>query len=81
MIVWLKMFAAARQRTGTQAASFSLAEGATVRDLRAAIAQEYPSIADFLPHCRIAVDRDFASDDHVLTETQEVGIIPPVSGG
>ncbi|QDU30519.1 ThiS family protein [Anatilimnocola aggregata] len=81
MIVWVKLFAAARQRAGTPATNFSLAEGATVRDLRAAIVQEYPTLADFLPHCRIAVDRDFAPDDHVLTETQEVGIIPPVSGG
>jgi molybdopterin converting factor subunit 1 len=81
MMVWVKLFAAAKQRAGAQVASFALPDQATVRDLRSAIAQEFPSLADFLPHCRIAVNCDFASDDTVITESQEIGIIPPVSGG
>lgn len=81
MIVWVKLFAAAKQRAGTQATSFQMAEGATVGDLRAALAAEFPALSDFLPHCRIAVDCDFAEDDVVLKETNEIGVIPPVSGG
>ena len=81
MMVWVKLFAAAKQRAGAQVASFALPEGATVRELRTAIAQEFPSVSEFLPHCRIAVNCDFASDEAVLTETQEIGVIPPVSGG
>jgi molybdopterin converting factor subunit 1 len=81
MIVWVKFFAAAKQRAGTQAARFSLSEGACVRDLRATLVAEYPSLAELLPHCRIAVNCDFAADDLPLSESQEIGIIPPVSGG
>lgn len=81
MIVWVKMFAAARQRAGTQATNFVLPQGATIADLRAAMATEYPTLGEILPHCRIAVNRDFASDDLVLSEEQEIGVIPPVSGG
>jgi molybdopterin converting factor subunit 1 len=81
MIVWVKMFAAARQRAGTQATNFVLPEGATVADLRAVMSREHPALGEILPHCRIAVDRDFAADDLLLTEQQEIGVIPPVSGG
>ncbi len=81
MIVWVKFFAAAKQRAGTQAARFSLSEGACVRDLRAAMAAEYPLLGELLPHCRLAVDCDFAADDLLLAERHEIGLIPPVSGG
>ena len=81
MMVWVKLFAAAKQRAGKQVTNFVLPEGATVADLRKALATDSPSLADFLPHCRIAVDCDFAADDVVLNETQEIGVIPPVSGG
>lgn len=81
MMIWIKLFAAAKQRAGTSATSFALPEGATVADLRREIAKEYPSLGELLPHCRIAVNCDFASDDLVLNETQEIGVIPPVSGG
>jgi molybdopterin synthase catalytic subunit len=81
MIVWVKFFAAAKQRAGTQATSFSLADGATVRDLKAAMTAEYPQLGEFLPHCRIAVNCDFAADEMLLDEKQEIGVIPPVSGG
>jgi molybdopterin converting factor subunit 1 len=81
MIVWVKFFAAAKQRAGTQATSFALPEGASVRDLRKAMSAEYPSLGELLPHCRIAVNCDFASDDLPLNENQEIGVIPPVSGG
>lgn len=81
MMIWIKLFAAAKQRAGTSATSFSLPAGATVADLRREIAREYPAMVELLPHCRIAVNCDFAGDDLVLEETQEIGIIPPVSGG
>ena len=81
MMIWVKLFAAAKQRAGVQVTSFAFAEGATVADLRKALAVEYPTLAGFLPHCRIAVNCDFAGDEVVLNETQEIGVIPPVSGG
>jgi molybdopterin converting factor subunit 1 len=81
MMVWVKLFAAAKQRAGAQVASFALPEGATAGELRTAIAKEFPALTDFLPHCRIAVNCDFASDDTVINESQEIGVIPPVSGG
>ncbi|WP_254510909.1 MoaD/ThiS family protein [Anatilimnocola floriformis] len=81
MMIWVKLFAAAKQRAGAQVTNFAFAEGATVADLRKALAAEYPTLADFLPHCRIAVNCDFAGDEVVLSESQEIGVIPPVSGG
>ena len=46
MMVWVKLFAAAKQRAGTQVTNFVFPEGATVADLRKALATEFPTLAD-----------------------------------
>jgi molybdopterin converting factor small subunit len=53
----------------------------TAEDLLAHIAERVPALTSWLPSCRLAVDRQFVSNEHVLTEVVEVALIPPVSGG
>jgi molybdopterin converting factor subunit 1 len=53
----------------------------TVGDVRKWLAFEYPIAQALWANCLIAVDQSYASDDHVLLPTEEVAIIPPVSGG
>jgi len=52
----------------------------TVGDLRSWLVQNYPSIND-LRSLFIAVNKNYAADDIVLKETDEIVLIPPVSGG
>ena len=77
----IALFAVARERAGRGVIEVEVSEGATVADLRTAIAAEYPALATLLPATRIAVNADYARDDFPLPAAAEIALIPPVSGG
>jgi signal transduction histidine kinase len=54
---------------------------ATVATLRSALAEQFPPLADILPHTRIAVNNEYAADTTTITPTTEIALIPQVSGG
>jgi sulfur-carrier protein len=54
--------------------------GPTVGDLRAALSEKYPQLSD-LRSLYIAVNNDYADDQIVLNASDEIALIPPVSGG
>lgn len=81
MIVPIKLFAIARQRLGRDQVEISLPDPATAADLRRALAEQLPALADVLPHIRIAVNSSYAADSTVIPPGAEVALIPPVSGG
>ena len=53
----------------------------TVRQLRQALAERYPTLAPLLPQVLFALDTEYATDDSHLTPDMEIACIPPVSGG
>ena len=75
----VRLFAAAAERVG--AASVEVPHPATVATLRRMLADTWPSLADLLPRCAVAVNHEYADDDQPLRAGDEVAIIPPVSGG
>jgi molybdopterin converting factor subunit 1 len=77
----VKLFAVAKDRVGKNAIDVELPDGATVRQLRGAIVEQFPPLADVLRHARVAVNNDYASDTALIEEMAEIAIIPPVSGG
>lgn len=81
MIVRVRLFAAPRELIGQPELTLELPERSTIADLRVALAGEYPALAGVLPHCRFAVENDFAAESAGLTPGGEVACIPPVSGG
>lgn len=81
MRVVLKLFAIARQRAGRPEVAVELPEGATVADLKRAVAASHPELAPLLPGLLIAVANEYAPDDRPIPAEAEVAAIPPVSGG
>jgi len=81
MTIRLKLFAIARQRIGRDEVEVSLEGTPTAADLRLALAQQFPALADVLPHIRIAVNSSYAADSTLIPPGAEVALIPPVSGG
>jgi sulfur-carrier protein len=55
-------------------------EGQTVAALREALHKKYPGLKG-LKSLFIAVNQAYAEDQLVLTENDEIALIPPVSGG
>lgn len=75
------LFAAARDLVGAGSFAIDLPPGATLADLRAALARRAPALAGLLAKSALAVNHDFAEEDRILQPTDEVAVIPPVSGG
>jgi molybdopterin converting factor subunit 1 len=55
-------------------------EGKSVADLREHLTREYPKVVE-LRSLFIAVNQSYAADTQELNETDEIALIPPVSGG
>ncbi|MFZ5817096.1 MAG: molybdenum cofactor biosynthesis protein [Bacillota bacterium] len=79
-MVTVKLFAAAADAAGRRLLEGDWA-GLTPPQLVEALQQEYPGLARLAPVLAIAVNREYATPDHVLQDGDEVALIPPVSGG
>jgi molybdopterin synthase catalytic subunit len=77
----IRLFAVARQRAGRDSLGVDLAEGATVADLKRALADASPALAPIVPALLIAIDNEYAPDGSPIPPGARVAAIPPVSGG
>ena len=81
MKVNVKLFAGARELADRSEIVLDLTAGANVASLRAALARAAPQLGPLVNRSMIAVNSEYANDDVGLRETDEVALIPPVSGG
>jgi len=76
------LFALAREKAGAQTITVDLPPSPTVGDLKAALAIACPALVPLLPTLRIAINSEYALDDHQpIPLDAELAAIPPVSGG
>lgn len=61
--------------------AIDLPPGSSVRDLLLYYAHSAPQVATMRSSLAISVNQNYAADDHLLREGDEVGLLPPVSGG
>ncbi len=81
MRIRVVLFAAAREILGRNDLEIELPEGSTIADLRTGIADLAPEVATLLSNSLFSVDLEYANENDLLREDQEVAMIPPVSGG
>ena len=81
MTVRVLFFAKARDLAGSPSRELTLGEGATVADLRRALATAIPSLEPLLPRLHVAINNDYAADSDPVPAGAEVACFPPVSGG
>jgi sulfur-carrier protein len=75
----LRLFASAREAAGTER---DVIDGTTVAEVLSASIERYgAAFAAVLPTCRIWVNGEPAEPDLALRDTDEVALLPPVSGG
>ncbi|MEN9822677.1 MAG: hypothetical protein RLZ04_1103 [Actinomycetota bacterium] len=75
----LRLFASARDAAGTGRVDV---DGRTVGEvLDIAVARFGQTFADVLPTCKVWCNGDPADRDDAVAETDEVAVLPPVSGG
>lgn len=75
----IKTFGITREILGGKEAVVEVA-GTSVQELRAVLYRNYPGLKG-LRSLMIAVNNEYAGDDDLLAETDEIALIPPVSGG
>lgn len=81
MRVKVKLFAGAREIADRSEIVVELASGARVAALRAALTRAIPALDPLVKRSMIAVNSEYANDQAAVLETDEVALIPPVSGG
>jgi molybdopterin converting factor subunit 1 len=80
MIVKVLCFGITKEILGNFEKEIELEDGGTVNDLKSKLIAEYPDFSK-LTSLRIAVNEEYGNEALVLTEKDEVVLIPPVSGG
>ena len=82
MLVNVRLFAGLREAAGTDSIEVELAEGQTVAGLLAALRDRSP-LGELLARLpvRVAVNSTYADGDSVLQASDEIALIPPISGG
>ena len=81
MQIRVRLFAILRDRAGLDQMTLDLETGSDVSLALEQIAQIEPEIRELLSRTAMAVNREYVKPDHVLTDGDELALIPPVSGG
>ncbi len=78
----IKLFAGLSERFGTPALILALSnDEMNASALKQAINEQYPEQAPFVTVSFIACNHTYASDDALLRASDELALLPPVSGG
>jgi len=81
MRVPVRLFARYREAVGRDRVEVEVPEGATVEEVWAALAAQHPALAPYRPHTLFAVGNDYVEPARPVRPGEEVGCLPPVSGG
>lgn len=74
------LFGISKDLVGSDRYEYDLVNGNTVIKFREQLIKDYPSF-EKLKTIMVAVNNEYAEDHHVINPSDEIAIIPPVSGG
>lgn len=80
MEVSVLLFGITKDLAGSQKLQLSVPDAATVADFKKLLQDKYPKLSE-LNSIAIAVNNEYALDDHRISADDEIALIPPVSGG
>ena len=74
------LFASYREKAGVGRLTLDLNDSATVGDMVGAMRMRFPGLPE-AERIVVAVNNEYQEHDFVLSDGDEVALIPPVSGG
>ena len=80
MELQIRTFGIARDIVGGSTIAMELPQGTTVGSLQQQLFERFPRFVE-LASLRVAVNAELAEPNWVLSEKDEIALIPPVSGG
>ncbi len=81
MKITVLFFGVLKEVIGLSSETINLPEGARVRELLLHYTHEIPRFETMLPSLAISVNQEYSAADRTLRDGDEVGLLPPVSGG
>lgn len=73
-------FGIAKDIFGSSLIEVELPSDGTTQNLKESLENRYPRLKHLVSYM-VAVNNEYSSDEGLLTEKDEIAIIPPVSGG
>lgn len=80
MKVKVLAFGIAKDIFGSTSIDISLDQAADIAQLKHLLEEKYPKLKELASYM-VAVNDEYAQDTVIITEQDEIAIIPPVSGG
>ena len=80
MKVSILLFGITKDLIGKQFLNFELPSKSTVAQFKKLLQESYPELTE-LNSLAVAVNSEYANDDVLINENDEIALIPPVSGG
>lgn len=81
MHITIRLFAGLAEIIGSSSLTFHATENPlTAGKLKELLSTSYPDAASLIGTSLVAIDREYAPDEALITESAEVALIPPVSG-
>ena len=81
MKIGVLLFGVLKELVGRSAETVDLPEGAAVREVLFYYERHVSGFEAMMPSLAISVNREYSGADRLLHEGDEVGLLPPVSGG
>ena len=79
MKITIELFGITKEIIGKQSLTYELQQGNSVRILLANLYKDYPKLEN-LTSLLVAVNSEYAENEQILNENDEIALIPPVSG-
>ena len=81
MRVTVRLFGRLRELAGAGELLREADPGATVLHIWQALARDFPAVAPYTSSISSAVNADYVRMDATVKDVDEIGFLPPVSGG
>ena len=81
MTVHVLIFASLAQHLGMSNLDIDMPDGATVRDALDDLSARFEGLSESRTKIATAVNMRYVGEGHLLSEGDELALIPPVSGG
>ncbi|MFQ5752635.1 MAG: MoaD/ThiS family protein [bacterium] len=81
MKIKLRFFGPLRDLTKIEEVEMPIKENTTVGDLVWLVGERFPNIREHLKSVSFAIDNEYVTRDVILKNGNEVGLLPPISGG
>ncbi len=81
MKITLRFFGQLRELAKCDETEIELKEATRIGDLVWLVGERFPNMREHLKVVSFAIDNEYAPKDAVLSEGNEVSLLPPISGG